>query len=1015
MRVLSAFILSIFISVVAFAQTTSSLRGQVVDPNGAIVPNAVVTATNNQGVEKTVVTNNQGEYTITNLPAGIYTVRVNAATFGRYENTEVKIEAGKREELIVTLTVEIAQETVIVGEDNGRVTTEPDNNADATVLRGADLESLPEDPDELAAALQALAGASAGPNGGQFYIDGFTGGRIPPREAIREVRINQNPFSAEFDRLGFGRIEILTKPGADKIRGQAVFNFGDESFNSRNPFALNRPSSQIRNYGGNLSGPIQKGKSSFFFDFNRREADDNANVNAQTLDSNLNVISFQQALLTPRRRLSFSPRFDYAINERNTLVVRYTFERDSFENLGLNELTLPTRAYDNRENEHTFQITETAILSPTVINETRFQFIRERSTSEGDNSIPAIFASPDFIGGGAQIGLSFNNEDRFELQNYTTWSRGKHSLKAGIRVRSVNITDRSESNFTGTYTFIPTSEVRDSAGNIIQAEISAVEKYRQRILNNSDVRFAPSQFSITAGDPLADVSQTDVGVFLTDDWRVRPDLTLSFGLRYENQTNISSNFNLAPRFGFAYSPGAGGARPPQTVIRGGFGIFYERFNESLTLNAIRLDGTRQQQYTLSDRISDPTALAFLRQANFSLNGVTNVPTAAELTGLSQTSNIRLVSNDLQSPYTMQGIVSIERQVPFVRGTVSATYIAAKTNNLLRTRNQNAPNCLPLQPCSSAVGLPDPTRGRIDVYESTATSTQHQLIVSFNTRLNPRFSVFSNYRLGSAQSDSDGAGSYPAYSTDLSGEFSRSSFDVRHNFIFGGSFTAPWKVRLNPFIIASSGRPFNITTGVDTNRDTLFTERPAFATDLNRQCNFGTAGLPFIRNCVVQTEYGNFDLQPTAGQEIIPRNYGVGPAFFNVNLNVNKTFGFGQSRAAAAQQQSGQPAGGQPGIPGIGGGGRGGGGGGGGGGGRGGQGGGGFGGFGTGGSDRPYNLTVGLQIQNLLNRTNLSTPIGNLSSGRFGDSLSTVQGFGFGGGGGGNFGNRRIELQLRFSF
>src|SRR5207247_9147747 len=142
----------------------------------------------------------------------------------------------------------------------------PKNNANATVLKEKDLEALPDDPDELEAAVQALAGPSAGPNGGQIYIDGFTGGRLPPKEAIREIRINNNPFSAEFDRLGFGRIEILTKPGSDKFRGNAFFNFNDESLNSRNPFTINRARSQTRFIGSNLSGPIQEKESAFFMD-----------------------------------------------------------------------------------------------------------------------------------------------------------------------------------------------------------------------------------------------------------------------------------------------------------------------------------------------------------------------------------------------------------------------------------------------------------------------------------------------------------------------------------------------------------------------------------------------------------------------------------------------------------------------------------------------------------------------------------------------------------------------------
>ncbi len=196
------------------------------DTLGAVVVGATVTAVDASLKEKSVVTNNQGVFTITGLAPGTYTVRVTAPNFGLYENTEVAITAGARQELTVALPVQSVNEQVEVSEA-GQLDTNPDSNVSATVLTEKDLEALPEDPEELEAALQALAGPSAGPNGGQIYIDGFTGGRLPPRESIREIRINQNPFSAEFERLGFGRIEILTKPGADKLRGQAFFNFND--------------------------------------------------------------------------------------------------------------------------------------------------------------------------------------------------------------------------------------------------------------------------------------------------------------------------------------------------------------------------------------------------------------------------------------------------------------------------------------------------------------------------------------------------------------------------------------------------------------------------------------------------------------------------------------------------------------------------------------------------------------------------------------------------------------------
>jgi hypothetical protein len=1050
MKTISAFLFSIFIlsAQAAFAQQTGGLAGQVVDALGAVVPNASITVTNGNGVEKTAVSTNNGQFNITGLSAGIYTVRAAATDFAPYENTEVTIIAGQREELIITLTVAEVQAEVEISNEN-QVNTDPENNQSATTLKGKDLESLPDDPDELAAALQALAGPAAGPNGGQFYIDGFSGGRLPPREAIREVRINQNPFSSEYDRPGFGRVEIFTKPGADKFRGQAFFNFNDESLNSRNPFAVNRASSQTRFYGGNISGPIIKNKASFFLDIDRREFDDNAVVNATILDPSLNPTLFTQALVVPTRRFSISPRFDYAINERNTLIGRYSFQRSTSDNRGIGEFSLPGRAFNTENTEQNLQFTETAILSPTAINETRFQYNRGRSEQEGNNGIPAINVSGAFNGGGSNIGLSFNDEDRFELQNYTTLGLKTHSLKFGARLRHVSIKDRSENNFAGTFTFagIPllfnsarvqvdpngnpvANPIRLADGTLATQSVSSLEQYRQLLLGNADARFRPSQFTITGGDPLADVKQTDFSLFLNDDWRVSPQFTLSYGLRYEAQTNVSNNLNFAPRVGFAYSPGAGGARAPKTVIRGGFGIFYDRIAESLSLQENRFNGQNQVQYFVTDA-------SLLAQPVFSLNGVTNVPTAAQVAAVVPGSSvIRRLGDDIRSPYTFQSAISVERQLPF-RTTLSFTYLFTRTEDLLRTRNINAPICPPGTVCPTATAAinalrPDPTQGNIYQFESTGRFVQNQFLVNFNTRLNPNFSLFGNYRLNRAKSDVDGgggffgfggggfggasAGSFPLYSYNLNGEYGDSNQDVRHSLFIGGSFGLPFGIRASPFIVARSASPFNIITGVDSNRDSQFTERPTFA-QLNARCNALSLTNSFCDISGVS--------DPNA---VIPRNYGRGANFFGVNLNLNKTFSFGGERGSSAaanapnnQRGGGDNAGGgNAGIPGVGGGGgrRGGGGGGGvGAAGRGGNGGGPGGGFfgqGGGRSDKPYNLTIGVQISNLLNRTNLGSPINNLSSPRFGDYNSIAR-FGFGGGGGSNAGNRQVQLQLRFSF
>lgn len=574
-----------------------------------------------------------------------------------------------------------------------------------------------------------------------------------------------------------------------------------------------------------------------------------------------------------------------------------------------------------------------------------------------DNS-PTVRVLDAFISGGANVRLASIKTARFELQNYTSFIFGKHTLRVGGRLRRINLTDTSPSNFAGTFTF------------------TSLDQYRNTILNQTGAY--PSQFTIAGGNPQSAVKRTDLGLFAQDDWRVNPELTVSLGLRYETQTNISSPLNFAPRVAFAYAPDAGGKA--KTVLRGGFGVFYDRFGEGLTLQSIRFNGINQQQFV----VTDP---AILDAVTFTRGSVSNVPTLAQLAAFAQAQTIRVVSSDLQSPYTIQTALSFERQLPY-KTTLSVSYVNAQTRRLLRSRNINAP----------INGVrPQPTVGNIFQYESTGRFNQNQLIFNFRTNFSERVSLFGNYAFGNARSDSDGAGTFPANSYDLSNEYGDALLDIRHRFVLGGNITAPLGLRFSPFLTYRSGVPFNITTGADRNGDSIFNDRPAFATDLNRQCNFGTTANPLIRSCVAQTAFGNFDLQPLPGQTIIPRNYGRGFGFFVVNIRVAKEFGFGGSKKTASRAVSSgdnnnrtgtnSPFGGSQPRP---------------------------------NADKdddeesPYKLELSVQIRNLFNHTNGGTPVGNLQSALFGQPVSLASGFGFGGGGQSG-GNRRVRFELKFSF
>ncbi len=958
-RALGAMLASSLLSGLLFAQSGNvSLRGQVTDPSGAIVPAVTVTAVAADGTTHETQTDGEGRYTFRNLPPSTYTVRIQLKGFADFEKPGVVVESGRPQVVDAQLVVFLEKLEVTVQGESSEVSVSPTSNVGALVLRGNDLQALSDNPDDLADELQALAGPAAGPNGGQIYIDGFTGGTLPPKESIREVRVNASPFAAEYDRLGFGRIEIFTKPGTDQFHGQGSFEIGDDIFNSRNPFALDKPPYQSRDYDFNVGGPLGK-KASFFLDFGRRDTDDVSLVNALVLDPSYNVVPFNETVLNPSWRTSFSPRLDYQLTPRNTLVARYRFSRGGRRNSGPGGFDLPSQASDSVGTDQTFQITETALVSDRVVNETRFQYSRGRDSREADNSEPTIRVLDAFTDGGVSSGPSRSNQDDYELQNLTSITHHSHLVRFGGRLRDTNFWDSSVSGYNGTYLFTSLDAYRLTleglANGLTPEEIRAMGG-------------GASQFSISGGEPISSINQYDVGLFLQDDWRVRSNLSLSMGLRYETQNHIGDHLDFAPRFGLAWGIGRDG-RTPKMVLRAGAGIFYDRVSENLTLQAMRQNGVVQQQYLITDPDFFPL-----------------IPSTDILQGNEVPQTIRRVAPNLVSPYTIQSAIGIERQLP-KNITLAVTYTNSRGVHMLRSRNINAP--LP-----GTYDPNDPTSGErplgigenVYQYESAGIFNQNQLIANFNARVNPGLTLFGFYTLNRARSNSDGAGSFPANQYDLTSEYGRAGFDTRQRVFMGGSVALPFGFRINPFMMISTGRPFNITLGRDLNGDSLYNDRPAFATDLTRPS-------------VVETAYGAFDTDPLPGAVIIPRNYGQSPDFFNLNMRLTKTFAFGKGERAEGSGGGGfrggghrrGPPGGGLGPGGLsGGGGR-------------------PGWWGSGGGSGRYSLEFTVDVRNLFNTVNLATPVGNLNSSLFGQSRD-IAGFR-----GGATANRRVEFQVRFRF
>ena len=1017
-------LLSLSLSV--FGQVTGStgtIKGQVVDASGSYVPATDIQVTGPGRFSRTIQSDATGSYSVPGLQPGTYTLKTSRTGFA-VSSVQVKVEAGKVVTLTLPLKVEAAkQEVTVQGDALGTVSVDSSANASQLVLKQAEIDALPDDPDDLAADLQALAGPSAGPNGGQIYIDGFTGGQLPPKSSIREIRINQNPFSAEFDHLGFGRIEILTKPGADRLRGSVYYSDSDSVFNSRNPFAQNKPDFSSKMFEGNVGGPLNK-KTSYYFDFERRSINDNADINALELNppyTSLNPFQFQQAVVTPNKRTSFNPRVDYAINDKNTLVARFTYLTANQSNAGLGSTTLPSRAYKTKTDEKGGYLTETAVLSTKVINETRLRFLNDVTSQNAASTAPTVSVASSFSDGGANVGNTYSTNDSYELQNYTSIVEGPHSMKFGTRLIATVVSGTADSGFQGTYSFNGTvGPYLDANNNPIAPcvtsnpsscqQINSLEQYRRTLLFQS-MGFAPSQiqalggmpsqFSITAGNPYAQAHQIQNGLFYQDDWRVRQNFTLSLGIRWETQTNIHDKSDWVPRVAIAWSPDSKGSKAGKTVIRIGSGMFYDRFSLSQVLNAQRFNGITELQYLQENPLYfSPTA----------------VPPLSSLT--QQTLTKYQVDPQLHSPYVIQSVFGVDRQLPR-NTTLSVNYVMSRGNHELLVRNINSP--LVYNQPGGAIQFTNvygvngsgiypygPSAGIINNYESTGIFKQKQLIINVNSRISNNFSLFGYYTLGWAKGDTDGPSSNPSDPYNLGLDYGRTAYDSRQRSLIGGQIATPKKwanLRFSPFISYRSGAPFDITTGKDLDGDSYYDDRPMFA----------PAGSSCTAANIKCTKYGNFLLAPIAGQPWvpIPRDYADGPSNFSVNLRLSRTWGFGEVRTSAAGGTSdrGGP-GGPGGGPGGGGGPRGGGGGGGM---RGGGGGGPRGGGMRGGdtTNQRYNLTLSIYARNLFNHDNLGSPVNSLSSPNFGESLGIASG-GYGGAGS-TANNRRIEMGVRFSF
>jgi TonB dependent receptor/Carboxypeptidase regulatory-like domain len=765
----------------------SALRVVVLDPNHAAIAAAEVTVQSAQSALKTLTTDHRGEAAFAALVAGRVKIRVQAKGFEPREVDDYALEPGSN---LLEIVMQIAnlKDEVHVSEDKRERQVDPRGTAFTTILTEEQIAELPDDPEEFAATLREMAGPGA-----VFRVNGFTGGRFPPKSQIREIRFKLNPYAAENHDAGFVSVDIYTKPGMDAWHGSVNFGYRSDALNARNFFAPVRGPESYRRAGFTLDGPLWRDHTSLFL-----YGEGSLAYDSKTIVAALPGGPFNQLITHPTHKLDLSARLEQTLSRSHTLRLEYQRNAYRQDNLGVGNFDLPDRAYRLDGGEHLFRVSDTGLLTHRFVNEFRLQARWQELMSQPVSEAPALIVLNAFNSGGAQV-QSTSRTREIEIADNLDYAIEAHSLRAGIDLQRGSYSSEDLKNATGTFIF---------------SSLAAFESGR------------PTTYNQRLGDPHVEFDQYQFGWYVQDDIRAAKGLTLSLGLRHEFQSHLADQNNFAPRLGVAWSP----FRDGKTTIRAGAGIFYDWFTSDTFEQTLRVDGRQQRDLVVrAPGFPDP----------FSSGSATTLPPG-------------IIQSDpaLRMPYIEGASIGLEREIS-LRFHVRAAYFYQRGVHLLRGRNINAP--LP------GLGRPDPAAGNIDQIESSANSTLR--LFNFNvSNFTKRFMWLVNYTLSRSLNESDGPLSLPANNFDLHPERGPSPGDARHRLYVMTNTTLVKGVKLGVICHYNTATPYNITTGLDDNLDTVSNDRPPGVT----------------------------------------RNSARGSGLFDLNTRLSWGFGFGQQKKGSTQ-------------------------------------------------------------------------------------------------------------------
>lgn len=743
------------------AQRGVTVSGTAEDETGAAITAETLTLTSKAtGESRKTTSDAAGAFSFKDVAPGQYVLKGEAEGFNSTK-INVTVEAATLANIKMKMAVSVSDEVTVTAKPTAEPVL-PENNTSSVYLNSDSLGSLPSESQNVLSVIgNFLSPAAQGSEGPSIVIDGAEGSDLTlPTSALKQVSINKNPYGAEYRRPGSGRVEVTTRNGSrGHFDGSVAFYARNSVFDARNAFALTKPDLSRQLFEGSLSGPMPFKRTRFFVSGSRLATDAEAVVNALTLNGPL-VANVPTSLYTT----NLLGRIDMRSDNPPVFTMLYAFYDQPERNNGAGGLRLAEQGISRDKRSHKFQTSYSSLFSDSLLNVLRFTFERKQEHIGNPSDQPAIQVKGAFTAGPSQT-ARLNRETRFELQDIATFTRAAHTLKfgSGLKPRFYDFTDAT--NFGGTFIF---SSLADFAAQ------------------------SPALFQISSGNPKGSFSQHEAWGFFQDEWRLKPNLNVTLGLRYDWQAKLSDRNNFAPRLAVAYAPGGG-----KTVFRAGAGLFYDHLDDRAIQRGLLIDGVTVRDLV----IAQPSFIDPLNSGS----------------ALLLAPSVWRIAESVQSPYSFQGSLSAERSL---RNGMQLTveYQTIRGLHLFRSRNIN-------QPAVAGGPLPDPNFLLIRQIESSGSLRSNALITSLQGRVIKRLKVKAQYTLSRTNDDVTGLFDLPANSNDLRLERGRSVFDKRHRLNFAGILDLPADFRVGSILTLASGTPFDITTGFDDNGDGIVNDRP----------------------------------------------------------------------------------------------------------------------------------------------------------------------------------------------